>query len=107
MPCCKKARQLRVKRLKEQNQMKLLVKNPNWQAVRKSLVGKWRTKPDWACDQLKQFVGQISTASDDKIRIAVHYLTAKAFTSGQIKHPCISSLRTQLSMEIRKRKTKK
>lgn len=104
MPCCKKARQLRAKRLKERNEIKLLASNPNWQSVRKSLVGTWRKKPQWACDQLNVFIGQISTASDDKLKLVANYLTGSAFRTGKIKHQCISSLRTQISMEMRKRK---
>ena len=106
MPCCKKAKQLRAKRLKEQKVMRQLVQNPNWQAVRRSLVGTWKEKPEWACDQLKKFLGQISKTSNDKLRIVMNYLTGTGFRTGKIKHSCISSLRTQISMEMRKRKAK-
>lgn len=107
MPCCKKARQLRQKRLKEQANMRYLTQNPKWQAVRKSLVGTWGTKPEWACDELKKFIGQISKSSENKLKIVANYLTGRAFATGRIKHQCISSLRTQISMEMRKRKVKK
>jgi len=106
MPCCKKTKKLRQKRLAEQKVMRQLVQNPKWQAVRRSLVGTWKEKPEWACNQLKQFLGQISKTSDDKLRIVMNYLTGSGFRMGKISHPCIASLRTQISMEMRKRKAK-
>lgn len=106
MPCCRKAKKLRQKRLKEQQQMRQLVQNPKWQEVRRSLVGTWKEKPEWACDQLKKFIGQMSTTSKDKLRIVMNYLTGTGFRTGKIKHQCISSLRMQISMEMRKRKAK-
>ena len=106
MPCCKKAKQLRQKRLKEQKVMRQLVQNPKWQIVRRSLVGTWKEKPQWACDQLNKFIGQMSTTSNDKLKIVMNYLTGSGFRTGKISHPCIASLRTQISMEMRKRKVR-
>jgi hypothetical protein len=111
MACCGKARKLRLiqqkKRLKEAAEMKFLVQDPSWQATRKRLVGAWTDKPEWACGELKKFVGQISKATPEKLRIVMNYLTGTGFRTGKIKHKCILHLRTQISMEMRKRKVKK
>ena len=37
----------------------------------------------------------------------MNYLTGSGFRTGKIKHPCITALRTQMSMERKKRVAKK
>jgi len=84
-----------------------LVKDPEWQKVRKSLLGKWKEKPEWCCSQLKKYLGSLSKTTNNKIKIVMNYLTGTAFRIGKIKPPCVISMRTQLSLEIKKRKAKK
>jgi hypothetical protein len=84
-----------------------LVKDPEWQKVRQSLVGQWNMRPEWCCKQLRDYLGPISKTSNDKIRIVMNYLTGTGFRIGKIKHPCITKLRAELSAEIKKRKAKK
>ena len=86
--------------------IKDLVKNEEWQNVRKSLLGQWNIRPEWCCQQLSTYLGPINKTSNDKIRIAMNYLTGTAFRMGKIKHNCINTLRTKLSSEIAKRKAK-
>jgi hypothetical protein len=93
--------------LLEAKPMKELVNNPEWQAVRKSLLGQWKEKPIWCCSRLRSYLGSVQSASDDKLRIVMNYLTGSGFRSGTIKHPCISTLRAQISAERKKRKFKK
>ena len=109
MACCGKARRLRERRklAEAQKKIKDIVKDPTWQKVRKSLVGNWREKPEWCCSELKKYPGSISLTTNDKLRIVMNYLTGTAFRTGKVKHPCISKLRTLISMEIKKRKAKK
>ena len=104
MACCKKGKKLRAKRLKEAAEMRNLVKNPDWQLIRKRLVGTWIKQPEWACDQLKQYLGSYSSATDEQLRIVMNYLTGTGFRTGKIKHSCIQTLRSQISMERKKRK---
>jgi len=85
----------------------VLVNDPGWQKVRQSLLGKWNLQPEWCCEQLKKYLGDISSTSKDKIKIISNYLVGSGFRIGKIKHPCISALRTQLSMERKKRQAKK
>ena len=82
-----------------------LVNDPKWQAVRKSLIGRWN-QPEWCCSQLRKYLGNISITHNEKIKVVQNYLTGTGFRTGRIKHPCITQLRTQLSMERKKRKSK-
>ena len=93
--------------MSDENPKNKLVRSPEWQAVRKSLLGKWKEKPDWCCSQLRKYLGSISSASNDKIRVVMNYLTGTGFRTGKIKHACITKLRVSMSMEIKKRKAKK
>ena len=93
--------------MSDANPKNILVRSPAWQAVRKSLLGTWKEKPEWACSQLRKYLGPISKASNDKIKVVMNYLVGTGFRTGTIKHPCITKLRTQLSSEIKKRKAKK
>ncbi len=92
--------------MSDENPKNILVKDPGWQAVRKSLLGQWKERPEWCCSQLRKYLGSISSASKDKIKVVQNYLTGSGFRTGKIKHPCISNLRTQLSMERKKRQAK-
>lgn len=83
-----------------------IVKDPSWQKTRKSLLGKWKSKPEWCCGELKKWIGPLDKATVTQLRIMMNYLTASAFRMGIIKHDCILSLRTAVSMEMKKRKAK-
>lgn len=93
--------------MSDQNPKNVLVRSPEWQAVRKSLLGQWKERPEWCCAQLRKYLGNISTTSKDKIKVVMNYLTGSGFRTGKIKHPCISKLRLLLSMERKKRVAKK
>jgi hypothetical protein len=93
--------------MSDENPKNVLVRDPQWQKVRKSLLGQWKEKPDWCCRQLRRYLGSVSTASKDKIKVVMNYLTGTGFRTGRIKHPCISKLRTQMSMERKKRVAQK
>lgn len=83
-----------------------LTKDPEWQKVRRSLVGQWSKRPEWCCKQLRLYLGPIKTTTNEKIKIIMNYLTGTGFRTGKIKHKCIDNLRTQLSIEIKRRKAK-
>jgi len=84
----------------------VLVNDPGWQKVRQSLLGKWNLQPEWCCEQLKKYLGDISSTSKDKMKVVQNYLTSSAFRIGKIKHSCIIKLRMQLAMERKKRISK-
>lgn len=83
-----------------------LVKNPEWQSVRVKLLGNWKNNPDWCCRQLRNYMGNVSTTSDDKLRILLNYLTGTGFRSGLIKPDCVIKLRAEISAEMKRRKYK-
>ena len=86
--------------------IKDIVKNKEWQSIRKSLLGQWSERPEWCCLQLRKFLGAITDTSNDKLRIIMNYLTGTGFRTGTIKNKCITKLRMQISMEMKKRKAK-
>ena len=87
--------------------IKELVKDPNWQRVRNSLIGKWTTDPNWCLNQLRSFLGNIKSTSDSKLLIVINYMTGTGFRTGRIsskKNPGIGKLRGIISAEIKRRK---
>jgi hypothetical protein len=82
-----------------------LVKDEEWQTLRSSLVGTWKTNPERNCKLLKQYLGDIHTCEYKKLRIVLNYLTGSGFRIGIIKHPCIDSLRNEIKSELNKRFT--
>lgn len=93
--------------MSDANPKNKLVRSDSWQAVRKSLLGQWKNKPEWCCGQLRSYLGSISTTDNDKIRVVMNYLTGTGFRTGTIKHPCISAIRQAMSAEIKSRKEQK
>jgi len=81
-----------------------ITKDPNWQKVRKSLLGKWKENPTWCCNQLKQYLGNIRTTDEKKLRIVMNYLTGFGFRMGKIKNQCIQNIRDSISNEKKRRK---
>jgi hypothetical protein len=89
--------------MSDENPKNILVNSPEWQAVRQKLLGQWMQRPGWCCVQLRTYMGTIARASNDKIKVVQNYLTGTGFRTGKIKHSCVNRLRTQLSMERKKR----
>lgn len=86
-----------------------LVKNKEWQKVRESLLGQWKTKSEWCIKQLRDYLGPIDEASEDKLKIVMNYLTGTGFRIGTISsrdNPGIPALRGEISAEMKKRKFK-
>jgi len=92
--------------MSDANPKNKLVRSEQWQAVRKSLLGQWKERPEWCCAQLRRYLGSLSSTSNDKIKVVMNYLTGTGFRTGKIKPPCAIKLRTQLSSEIKLRKSK-
>ena len=92
--------------MSDANPKNKLVRSDSWQAVRKSLLGQWKKRPDWCCSQLRSYLGSISTTHKDKLKVVQNYLTGTGFRTGLIKHPCISALRNEISEERKRRVSK-
>ena len=84
-----------------------LVKDEEWQKLRSSLVGTWKTNAENNCKLLRNYLGNIQICSYVKLKIVMNYLTGSGFRMGIIKHPCISKLRLDISTEMKRRKLKK
>jgi len=83
--------------------IKELVKDKDWQILRRSLVGNWKKKPQWCCSQLRKFIGPLNKSSTKNLRIVKNYVTGSGFRLGIIKHPCINKLKIQIDSEIKAR----
>jgi hypothetical protein len=81
-----------------------IVKDNQWQKVRESLLGKWKHEPEWCCKQLRDYLGKLTGATNNELRIVMNYLTGTGFRIGVINHTCISKLRNEISQEIKERK---
>lgn len=67
-----------------------VVNDPQWQALRKSLVGTWKRDPAGNVAKLRSYLG----GGDDPLRNRriLNYLTGSAFRIGIVSHPSISEL---------------
>lgn len=82
-------------------------KDPQWQSLRKSLLGQWTLRPDWCILQLKKYIGNIHTSDERRLKQTLNYLTGSGFRTGRIsskEYPEISKLRAEISAELKKRK---
>lgn len=80
--------------------MKELVKNPEWQKLRKSFEGTWKKSPESNCLKLRNYLDNFK--DEKKLRIVMNYLTGTGFRTGNIKHKCISKLRFDISKHLKK-----
>ena len=67
-----------------------VVKDPTWQALRRALLGTWKHDPAASAFLLLRYVGD----GADVWRVArvYNYLTGTAFRTGAIRHPDIDHL---------------
>jgi|SRR5690349_3688033 len=63
---------------------------PEWQALRKDLVGTWTKTPAGNAALLRSFLGD--GTDDRRVRILLNYLTGTGFRIGRIAHPEIDRL---------------
>lgn len=87
-----------------QESMKDLVNDPEWQELRQSLIGTWKTNQVSNCKRLRSYLGNIRNCEERKLRIVMNYLTGSGFRMGIIKHDCIQNLRNDISNELKRRK---
>jgi hypothetical protein len=82
-----------------------IVKDPEWQRVRQSLVGQWKIRPEWCIKQVQQYIEPINKTTNDKLRIMMNYLNSSGFRTGRIHNDQnIRKLRSKISIEIKRRK---
>lgn len=90
--------------MKTKTKMSELVKDPEWQKIRESLLGQWKKRPAWCCKQLENYAQPLKSATNKQLVILMNYLTGTGFRMGKISHPCITDLRKRISLEISARK---
>lgn len=75
--------------------IRVVVMQPKWQALRASFVGTWKHTPD---DNVRRLVEYLDSEQWDKWAVArvFNYLTGTAFRIGTIQSPRIESLRVRV-----------
>ena len=85
-----------------------IVKDPEWQKIRKSLLGQWNVRTEWCLQQLRNYIGPISSAPEHKLKIVLNYLTGTGFRTKAIKeYDKIQRLRSEITAELKRRKFSK
>lgn len=74
--------------------IKKVVDNPEWQSLRKSMVGTWKKTPRKNISRLKEYLGDWHDPL--RCRRVHNYLTGSGFRIGVISHPDIDRLVRQL-----------
>ncbi len=69
-----------------------IVKLPEWQKLRASLVGTWKHTPAENVKRLRKFMGPKPWKNKRKLRMMSNYLTGSAFRIGIVQHPDIKKL---------------
>lgn len=81
------------------------IKGEEWQSVRRSLLGKWKSDGCWCILQLIHYLGgPPEKAPMYKLLIVRNYLTGSAFRIGIISGPEIDCLLAEVRNEIQKRR---
>jgi len=81
-----------------------VVKDPEWQALRKRFVGTWKSNADQNVIKLRKYVGDMKNPM--KVRRVLNYLTGSGFRIGIIDAPSITELREEIRNVWRKETSK-
>lgn len=84
--------------------IKDIVKLPEWQQLRESLVGTWKKTPEDNLNRLKEFGGSLKTINNRRLRILQNYLTGSAFRIGKIESESITKFTNEIREEVEFRK---
>jgi len=94
-----------IKILARVKDIKKLVKDDTWQALRESFVGTWQEKPLANVRKLRKYLGE--NPRYEKLRRVINYLTGSAFRSKTIKHPAVDSLREWVKNKLKQLREEK
>lgn len=75
--------------------IRAIVAQPKWQALRASFVGTWKHTPDDNVVRLRQYLDEEGWQPDAVVRV-LNYLTGTAFRIGLITSPAIEALRYEV-----------
>lgn len=84
--------------------IRVIVDDPQWQQLRKELLGTWKKTPNDNLIKLKRFTGNLSSASDEKLIIIFNYLTGTVFRTKTVDFPAATIYKNQVKDELIKRK---
>jgi len=76
-----------------------IVNLPEWQELRKSLVGSWKHTPKENVQKLRAFGEDLSDPR--KVRLLLNYLTGSGFRLKVISHPEIDAFREEVKRHER------
>lgn len=83
--------------------IQIVVLDPEWQALRKGFLGRWKRETEACISELAAFVER---RTDDRgLRCAYNYLTGSLFRTRQVVHPRLDELLIRVRAEVVKRKT--
>lgn len=80
--------------------IKEVVNDEAWQAIRKSMLGTWMEHAKENVSRLRKYLGDFSDPL--KVRRVYNYLTGSGFRSGRITHPAITKLVNDIKEHRRK-----
>jgi hypothetical protein len=72
------------------NDIQEIVKDPEWQKLRKSFLGRWRANPTVCLGELKAYLGNVTDRHDHRFIHVYNYVTGTGFRVGIISHPSIT-----------------
>lgn len=76
--------------------LRQIVADPEWQALRGSMVGTWKHEPKRNVRWLRRYLGRVRNRDHPKFIRVYNYLTGSAFRIGVISHPEITRLLDEL-----------
>ena len=79
--------------------IKKLVDDPVWQALRKSFLNTWRSQPEKNIKALRDYLGNMEDKR--KLRRVLNYLTGTGFRTKTISHPSINHLLSEVRVAMR------
>lgn len=83
-----------------------VVKREDWQELRKSFIGKWKTEPEKNFSRLREWLGNVKDAEYDKLIIVYNYLTGSGFRMGVIDYKPAHTLKDMVKAELESRDKK-
>lgn len=76
--------------------IRVIVADPEWQAIRGAFVGTWKVRPGLNVETLRRYLYAVSPVEYLRFRRVYNYLTGSAFRIGVIQHPDIDVLLAEL-----------
>ncbi len=76
-----------------------VVDDPEWQRVRRGLLGRWKREPGRCLQELRAYLGPMRCRW--RVARTLNYLTGSMFRAGMVKHRGVARLRQEVSRRYR------